>query len=150
MQRANIANYYQFTGNEPFVISEFEDKTRIKHDPSKDTREIIEFGFYMPEHKVTPNTITYPQYMPEDLYQYLKPKCVGAVHNSDGTTSAAKIATFVRIHGTYTDHNGQIKTVRYDIYLGQDNTDDFTIKRNQLLKNKLIITGLTNHGDLPL
>lgn len=144
---ANIADYYQFTGNKPFVISEFEGKTRIKHDPSKDTREIIEFGFYMPEHKVTPNTITYPQYMPEDLYQYFKPKCVGAVNNSDGTTSSAKIATFVRIHGTYTDHNGQIKTVRYDIYLGQDNTDDFTIKRNQLLKNKLIITGLTNHKD---
>lgn len=144
---ANIADYYQFTGNKPFVISEFEGKTTIKHDPSKDTREIIEFGFYMPEHKVTPNEITYPQYMPEDLYQYFKPKCVGAVNNGDGTISTAKIATFVRIHGTYTDHNGQIKTVRYDIYLGQDNTDDFTIKRNQLLKNKLIITGLTNHKD---
>ena len=144
---ANIADYYQFTGTEPFVITEFSGKRKIKHDPSKDTREIIEFGFYMPEHKVTPNTITYPDHMPIDLYQYFKPKCVGAVNNGDGTTSTAKIATFVRIHGTYTDHNGQIKTVRYDIYLGQDNTNDFTIKRNQLLKNKLIITGLTNHKD---
>ncbi len=144
---ANIADYYQFTGNEPFVISEFEGNTRIEHDPSKDTREIIEFGFYMPEHKVTPNTITYPQHMPEGLYQYFKPQCVGAVNNGDGSISAAKIATFVRIHGTYTDHNGLIKTVRYDIYLGQNNTDNFTIKRNQLLKNKLIITGLTNHKD---
>jgi hypothetical protein len=81
----------------------------------------------------------------EKYAQYYKPKGVDAVPNGGGTTSAAKIATFVRIHGSYTDHNGQILGVKYDIYLGQNNYDDFTVKRNQQLNNKLIITGLTNH-----
>ena len=134
----------------PFVIDQFNKKT-IYHSTSSTTDDIIEFGFYMPEHKVTPNPIQLPSTMtPEEkekYAQYYKPTGVGAVHNGDGTTSAAKIATFVRIHGSYTDHNGQILGVTYDIYLGQNNSDDFTIKRNQLLNNKLIITGLTNHKD---
>lgn len=146
------SNLYYYTNttedDPPFVIENFNKKT-ISHSTSSTTDDIIEFGFYMPEHKVTPNPIQLPSTMtPEEkekYAQYYKPTGVGAVHNGDGTTSAAKIATFVRIHGSYTDHNGQILGVSYDIYLGQNNSDDFTIKRNQLLNNKLIITGLTNH-----
>lgn len=141
----NIDKYYQFTGREPFVITDF-NKTVTTHNPSVDqTDDRIEFGFYMPEHKVTPNTITYPSGMPESCYQYYKPKGVGATRDESGLVTLAKIATYVRIHGTYTDHNGQIKDVRYDIYLGQDETDDFTVKRNQQLNNQLVITGLTNY-----
>ena len=139
------AEHYHFTDN-AFVINQF-NKTTIYHSTSLTTDDVIKFGFYMPEHKVTPNTITYPENIDEEFKQYYKPKRVGQVHNGDGTTSNAKIATFVRIHGSYTDHNGQILGVKYDIYLGQNNTDDFTVKRNQLLNNKLIITGLTNHKD---
>lgn len=134
----------------PFVINKFNKKT-ISHSTSSTTDDVIEFGFYMPEHMVTPNPIQLPSTMTaeekEKYAQYYKPTGVGAVRNGDGTTSAAKIATFVRIHGSYTDHNSQILDVTYDIYLGQNNFDDFTIKRNQLLNNKLIITGLTNHKD---
>ena len=141
----NIGEYYQFTGTEPFVITDF-NKTITTHNPSVDqTDDRIEFGFYMPEHKVTPNTITYPSGMPESCYQYYKPKGVGATRDKSGLVTLAKIATYVRIHGRYTDHNGQIKDVRYDIYLGQDETDDFTVKRNQQLNNQLVITGLTNY-----
>lgn len=143
---ANIGNYYLFT-TEPFVIDQFETRT-IWHNASLDqTEEIIEFGFYMPEHKVTPNTISYPAGIEDNFKQYYKPVGVGVVRNGDGTQSAAKIATYARIHGVYTDHNGQIKDVRYDIYLGQNEVDDFTIKRNQQLNNKLVITGLTNYYD---
>ena len=140
--------YYCNTGDDaqPFVIDQFNKKT-IYHSSSATTDDVIEFGFYMPEHKVTPNNITYPTNIDEEFKQYYKPAGVGEARNGDGTISAAKIATFVRIHGSYTDHNGQILGVKYDIYLGQDNTDDFTVKRNQLLNNKLIITGLTNHKD---
>ena len=140
--------YYCNTGDgaQPFVIDQFK-KTTIYHSTSSTTDDVIEFGFYMPEHKVTPNTITYPENINDEFKQYYKPVGVGESRNGDGTISASKIATFVRIHGTYTDHNGQILGVKYDIYLGQNNTDDFTIKRNQLLNNKLIITGLTNHKD---
>lgn len=142
---ANINDYYQFTGSEPFVITDF-NKTITYHDSNVDqTNDRIEFGFYMPEHKVTPNKITYPKGMPESCYQYYKPLGVGATRDETGLVTMAKIATYVRVHGVYTDHNGQIKDVRYDIYLGQDEVDDFTIKRNQLLNNQLVITGLTNY-----
>ena len=150
VSESNIGDYYQFIGNgvEPFVINNFSRSTIYHTSALQPTDEyLIEFAFYMPEHKVTPNPVKYPENMPNKLKQYYKPKCVGVVRNDDGTQSAAKIATFVRIHGTYTDHNGQIKTVRYDIYLGQDNHSDFTIKRNQQLNNKLVIQGLTNYHD---
>lgn len=147
------ADYYYFTET-PFEVTNFS-RREIQHTESKalstGSEYLIEFSFYMPEHKVTPNPITYPfdttkaEY--KDYMQYYKPDGVGAVRNEDGTTTPAKIATFVRIHGSYTDHNGQILGVKYDIYLGQNNSDDFTIKRNQQLNNKLIITGLTNHKD---
>ncbi len=134
---------YHFT-EEPFTIDKFNKRT-ISHSTSLTTDDVIEFGFYMPEHKVTPNAITYPDNITKDAKQYYKPAGVGQSRNGDGTINPAKIATFVRIHGSYTDHNGQILGVKYDIYLGQNNTDDFTVKRNQQLNNKLIITGLTNH-----
>lgn len=149
----NPDDYYNFS-TEPFVINEFSRKS-IRHSTAVNhtsgSEYLIEFGFYMPEHKVTPNknrtNYSYPANIPDDLKQYYKPELVGAVRNDDGTTTNSKYATFARIHGSYTDHNGQIKTVRYDIYLGQDNTDNFTVKRNQLLNNKLVITGLTNYHD---
>lgn len=136
-------DHYHFT-EKPFTIDKFNKRT-ISHSTSLTTDDVIEFGFYMPEHKVTPNTITYPKNITDDAKQYYKPAGVGQSRNGDGSISAAKIATFVRIHGSYTDHNGQILGVQYDIYLGQNNYDDFTVKRNQQLNNKLIITGLTNH-----
>lgn len=149
------SDYYHFTDNQPFIIDKFS-RREIQHTTSKNLTSgsefLIEFGFYMPEHKVTPNFNSstfkgYPANIEEDFKQYYKPDLVDAVREDDGTTTNGKNATFVRIHGKYTDHNGQIKDVRYDIYLGQDNTDDFTVKRNQLLNNKLVITGLTNYHD---
>ena len=148
--------YYHFTESPKVLPTASFSRTEIQHTTSKKLTEgseyLIEFSFYMPEHKVTPNansqTFTgYPTNIDDDLKQYYKPDLVGAVRNGDGTTTNAKFATFVRIHGKYYDHNGQIKNVRYDIYLGQNNTDDFTVKRNQLLTNKLVITGLTNYHD---
>ena len=128
--------------DKPFVLSgaDFTNQT-IYHTTSKeiamgkDSPDLIEFGFYMPEHRVTPkSSFGYPPNIPDDLKQYYKPKGV-----------EDQKATFVRIYGSYTDHNGLIKKVSFDIYLGQDNTDDFEIRRNQQLTNRLIITGLTNH-----
>ena len=144
---ATIGNYYHYTST-PYTITEFKNgKKTIYHSISATTDDIIEFSFYTPEHKVTPNAIKYPTNIPDEAKQKYKPAGVGQSRNGDGTTSNAKIATFVRIHGSYTDHNGQILTVKYDIYLGQNNTDDFTVQRNQLLNNKLIIAGLTDHKD---
>ena len=147
----NVGDNYQFAyvdgdpetdTDKPFVLSgaDFTNQT-IYHTTSKeiamgkDSPDLIEFGFYMPEHRVTPkSSFGYPANIPDDLKQYYKPKGV-----------EDQKATFVRIYGSYTDHNGLIKKVSFDIYLGQDNTDDFEIRRNQQLTNKLVITGLTNH-----
>lgn len=111
-----------------------------RHSTSEDTDDVVSFHFYMPEHKVTPEytetTYPYPANLPPENRQHFKPKLI-----------EGKIATFVRIHGSYTDHNGNIHDIKYDIYLGQDNTDDFTIMRNQHLHNRLIINGITNHKD---
>lgn len=146
----DVSDYYHHTGIEPYVIDDFNQTIIYHHDSEDQTDDIIKFHFYMPEHKVTPNGITYPTGMDpndENLKQYYKPMGVGATRNEDGTTNASKVATYARIHGTYTDHNGQIKTVRYDIYLGQNAYNDFTVKRNQQLNNKLVIMGLTNYYD---
>ena len=149
LTEANIADYYHFNSvnGTPFELPLPDVRTIYNTTSETDTESVLEFGFYMPEHMLTPNPITYPAGIPEDLKQYYKPKGVAAGSDGTGLTTAAKIATFVRIHGSYTDHNGQIKGVSYDIYLGQDETDDFEIKRNQQLNNYVTITGLTNHKD---
>lgn len=148
LSESNIADWYLFNSvNGDAKHLALPSKTTAYHDTSVTTDEKIEFVFYMPEHMVTPNTITYPTNIPNSLKQYYKPKGVDAVRNGDGTTSPSKIAPFVRLIGSYTDHNAQINKVSYDIYLGQNNTDNFEVKRNQRLCNYVTITGLTNHKD---
>ncbi len=147
----NLGDNYQFEfvdgdpttdDDKPFVISGSAfSNPEIYHTTSKDllpgSSDLIEFGFYMPEHMVTPqSSFGYPANIPENLKQYYKPKGV-----------EGQKATFVRIHGSYTDHNGYIKKVSFDIYLGQNHTDSFEVRRNQQLTNKITITGITNHKD---
>ena len=144
----NVENPQYLYTSEPHEIKEFKNnKTTIYHSSSVTTNDVIEFEFYMPEHKVTPLDITYPWDAEkneefEDYRQYFKPK---GVSGSEGGVPTTKIAPFVRICGTYYDHSGQIKDVSYDIYLGQNEYNDFEIKRNQQLNNYITITGLTNH-----
>lgn len=147
----NVGDNYQFEFvdgdpdtdvDKPFVISGSAfSNPEIYHTTSKDhlpgSSDLIEFGFYMPEHMVTPkSSFGYPPNIPGDLKQYYKPKGV-----------EGQKATFVRIHGSYNDHNGLIKKVSFDIYLGQNHTDSFEVRRNQQLTNKITITGITNHKD---
>ena len=147
----NVGDNYQFEFvdgdpnqdiDKPFVISGSAfSNTEIYHTTSKDllpgSPDLIEFGFYMPEHMVTPkSSFGYPANIPDNLKQYYKPKGV-----------EGQKATFVRIHGSYNDHNGYIKKVSFDIYLGQNHTDSFEVRRNQQLTNKITITGITNHKD---
>lgn len=157
----NMGNNYWYTTT-PMELT-LPGKRTIYHSASEDTDDILEFEFCMPEHKVTPYfnappteqgeveddipNYSYPADMPANLRQYYKPKLIASHNSADGIIQDGKIATFVRIHGSYTDHNAQINKVSYDIYLGQDETDDFEIKRNQQLNNTLIITGITNHKD---
>ena len=145
----NIANYYHYDSVNGNPIDLKVPVQTIYHNSSTTITDsdVIKFEFYMPEHMVTPNPITYPENLPDDREQYYKPKGVAAGSDGTGAAFGPKIATFVRIHGSYTDHNGRIKGVSYDIYLGQDEKRDFEVKRNQQLNNFLTITGLTNHKD---
>lgn len=58
-----------------------------------------------------------------------------------------KKATYVTINGKYTDHQGHIYNVSYNIYLGGNNTDNFDIIRNTHYNNAITIRGIANSKD---
>ena len=103
--------------------------------------ETFTLTFYLPEHVVIPqytaDTYPFPTGLPESEYQRYKPKMFGD----------RKYPTYVQINGSYSDHRGQVSSVVYQLYLGQDNTDDFRILRNQELNNKVVIKGITDNKE---
>lgn len=140
--------------NGSFEITTFNRRT-TQHDVSNNP-PYIEFGFYMPEHYVDPiyKTVSLPnENMTEAerlaYLQQMKPLYMrGNNVDADGvrTYNEKQKATFIRLHGKYTDHHGQIFTVAYDVYLGHNNSDDFNVERNCQLTNYLTINGITNHN----
>lgn len=98
----------------------------------------LSFSFYLPEHKINPNTWnSYPEGIEEIEKQRFKPLRV-----QDGTRP-----TFVRINGAFTNHQGHMKNVSYDIYLGLDNWQNFQVLRNYQYNNNVVIRGITNSTD---
>ena len=96
------------------------------------------FSFYMPEHKINPGTtVSYPTGMTDDDKQRFKPKLI----------SEGQKPTYVTIHGIYTDHNSHDHEVSYDVYLGENNRDNFYINRDCQLNNNVYIKGITNTSD---
>ena len=110
----------------------------IYHSESVANPDYFQFTFYVPEHRVNPKgSVTYPTGLPETEKQRYKPLlCTGT-----------QKPMYVTVEGSYTDHHGQVKEVTYSLYLGQDNTSNFHIKRNQELNNIITIKGLTNSKD---
>lgn len=97
----------------------------------------LSFSFYLPEHKVEANTWNdYPAGI-DDEKQRFKPKRV-----KEGTKP-----TFVRIKGSFSNHQGHMQNVSYDIYLGLDNWQDFKVLRNYQYNNHVVIKGITNAMD---
>ena len=97
---------------------------------------VLSFTFYMPEHLVNSETITYPTGIKDEEKQRYKPKCVA---------SGSK-PTYVKIKGGFTDHQGHVQSMEYDVYLGSNNYDNFQVERNCQYNNNIIITGGTNHN----
>ena len=97
--------------------------------------DAFEFAFYMPEHYLyADKTVTYPTGMPEENRQRYKPlMCSNSLK-----------PTYVKVRGSYKDHQGNAKEVTYYVYLGQDAVSDFCVKRNQLLNNIVTIKGTTD------
>ena len=119
----------------------------ISHSESATNPDYFQFTFYVPEHKVQPpyTRATYPKYptgIPEAEKQRYKPLLC---FNTDGSGDNKPMHVIVK--GSYTDHHGQVKEVTYSLYLGQNNTDDYRILRNQELNNIITIKGLTNNKD---
>lgn len=56
-------------------------------------------------------------------------------------------ATYVTIEGKFLDHQGYTYDVAYDIYLGDNNYDDFDIIRNTHYINSVTIRGIATSSD---
>lgn len=98
----------------------------------------LSFSFYLPEHKVNANSWDeYPSGIDDNEKQRFKPLRV-----ADGTKP-----TFVRIKGSFTNHQGHMQSVSYDIYLGLDNWENFQVLRNYQYNNNVVIKGITNTTD---
>lgn len=99
---------------------------------------VLSFSFYLPEHLLqSDSTITYPDRIKENEKQRFKPVRV----------KKSTKAPFVRIKGSFNDHQGHGHNLTYDIYLGKDNYENFVVERNYQYNNNVTITGSTNSID---
>lgn len=112
----------------------------VTGNPAADHGSKISFSFYMPEHKVlSPNpegTGIWPAGLPEDQRQRFKPLLADA----DGKAAS------VLLEGIYIDHRGQAHEVSYRVFLGGNNYNDFTVRRNHHYRNEITIQGITNNA----
>ena len=88
------------------------------------------FYFYAPEYYVSPksSTTNKPEYKPRNV------------------DTDSKCPIFLSLTGIYTPLLGNNTNLTYDIYLGEDNTSNYNIKRNHHYTNTLTISGTTNHS----
>lgn len=121
----------------------------INHSESVTNPDYFQFTFYVPEHRINPDPTVMNAFkeqlrtgggitsnaVPESDWQRYKPKFCADTQKP----------MYVTVTGAYTDHQGMVSNVIYSLYLGQNNTDDFYINRNQQLNNIITIKGLTNN-----
>ncbi len=126
------------------LASTFTRSTYTGANPTQQNGTQLSFSFYMPEHKVNPATNAanfsgYPwghdSQFDSNRQQY-KPLLLG--------TAKENYATYVEIKGHYIDHNTKEREVTYRVYLGEDNYENFYIRRDKQLNNNITITGITN------
>ena len=102
------------------------------NDPTGITgfRNEYTFYFYAPEYYVSPkSTITdNPRYKPNNVDKTKRP-------------------LYLSVLGEFNPIRGNDVRLQYDIYLGEDNTDNFNIKRNRHYTNTLTVCGTTNHSE---
>jgi hypothetical protein len=131
--------------NFKFNLPKDDDKKIVYDSPSEN--DYFEFSFYMPEHMVTPFRTRESLGISEEEKKFMqchKPTlCTGT---DELGNPVQKSPTYVRISGEYSDHQGHLTQVTYDLYLGQNEIDDFNVKRNQALNNIVVIKGITNHS----
>ena len=115
------------------------------------------FDFYLPERYLTPaNNKTIDDVLPDALKKGRYDVSVDADQNGyrdedekyhqrfKNKLVDGKSATYVTITGKYTDHQGHMYDVDYNIYLGGNNYDNFDIIRNTHYDNNITIRGIAN------
>lgn len=127
-EETNVSSYFA----EPISSSSYTGSNPVSGSNT------LSFSFYLPEHKVNGNLWNgYPSGIEDNEKQRFKPLRV-----ADGTKP-----TFVRIKGSFTNHQGHMQSVSYDIYLGLDNWENFQVLRNYQYNNNVVIKGITNTTD---
>ena len=117
-----------------------------------DGRDPLTFSFYLPERFLRAGTssadFTYPFNRDEEqgYRQHYKPLLAKGykAYNSTYDATKDKKATFARLKGVYSNHQGHLYDVSYDIYVGNDNYGNFDIVRNTQYNNTVIIKGINN------
>ena len=132
-------------------------KTQLEHKlyntvitQSDYTTYTYDFEFYVPEYYLQPlssdayyNLATEnPETRPANSYgkQEYKP----LMYDKD---IAKKRPICLTINGVYTPVSGNLVSLKYDVFLGENNSTSFTLKRNTNYLNKLTIKGTSNTID---
>ena len=112
------------------------------------------FDFYLPERYLTPDTLAeayeYPlgtNSAPVNGYSNIPDENKKYAQRFKNKLVGDKAATYVTITGKFTDHQGHVYDVDYNIYLGSDNYGNFDIIRNTHYDNSITIRGISVSDD---
>ena len=118
------------------------------------------FDFYLPERYLTPTVTDLNEVLPDELKKGTYDTTVDA--DQDGYRDEdekyhqrfknklveGQNATYITIEGKYTDHQGHLYDVSYNIYVGGNNTDNFDVIRNTHYINSVAIRGISTSSDM--
>ena len=122
---AYIAQHIQNTGNTPIYNAD-----ALGYDSQK----LYSFDLYLPEYYLLPLSSTTENYGDEKY----KPE----MYDDENRT-----AICVKLKGNYKPVSGGTVGLEYDLYLGENASTSFTLKRNKHYTNNVTITGVSD-GDL--
>lgn len=167
----NVATEVDFIGGTESEVGKkngTDDKTTVNaeafevttYGETVDGGNPFSFSFYLPERFLSPDTsaeeFQYPfgkgiNIRPEDKAhrQRYKPLLAKGhtAYNSDYDPKKDKKATYVTLKGVYSDHQGHLFEVSYDLYVGNDNYGNFDIVRNNQYNNNVTIKGINNSNN---
>ncbi len=101
----------------------------VVSDPEIKNGESVSYFFYVPEYVVEPNNNFEDEGWYKERNERYKPELIGS-----------KKATYVSFDGILTKQGKEME-VTYRIYLGENNFDSFTMKRNYMYDNFIRIHG---------
>ena len=99
-----------------------------------DNQKSYTFEMYLPEYYILP--------LPSTTENYGDQKYKPEMYDSENKT-----AICVRLKGTYKPVSGGNIGLEYDLYLGENATTSFTLKRNKHYINNIVIKGIHNNKD---